>query len=175
MSGAIDYSNQAGAEALAAELSRYWKSRGFDLVEFAVEPVIAPADMPNRTTVYGVRSNLSGGLPPKAPRRIARKAVAARPETPKLAAPKRAVLEALLAVLEGKERPCTANIAQRAGLSASYTRHILGTLREEGYVQTRGRTTNVVWLVLRDVDGVHFADPRRWSQRGAGGAARRRG
>jgi hypothetical protein len=55
--------NQQGAERLAEELATYWQIRGFPNVKTWV--VAEHANDNNIGTVYGVRSNLVGGLPPR--------------------------------------------------------------------------------------------------------------
>jgi hypothetical protein len=57
-------SNESEARALADQLVAYWHEQGFTTVKVWIE--LVPAN-DNRSggPIYGVRSNLVGGLPPR--------------------------------------------------------------------------------------------------------------
>lgn len=52
--------SQAGAEALAARIKEYWVTQGYPKVETRIEKAqIGPH------LIFGVRSNMVGGVPPR--------------------------------------------------------------------------------------------------------------
>jgi len=73
-----EHCDQQGAVALARRLRDYWFAKGY-IVSTRIEPVFAKTSKESESgfTVWCVRSNLAGGLPPKADARAAPVAEAA--------------------------------------------------------------------------------------------------
>lgn len=61
-----DFLDRAGAQAIAASINDYWRARGHLTVR------AEPYELPDFRRVYGVRSNLVGGLPPRPQRQVFR-------------------------------------------------------------------------------------------------------
>jgi hypothetical protein len=58
--GEIDCSSAPGAAALARRIVQFWADAGFDNIRVEIIPRGGPRESP----VYGVRSDMIGGLPP---------------------------------------------------------------------------------------------------------------
>lgn len=56
-----DTLSKAGAEALALRIERFWHTKGHLVVKTRIEPI----DIGGPVTLYGVRSNLLAGQPPR--------------------------------------------------------------------------------------------------------------
>lgn len=59
-----DHSHFVGAQELARRIEAYWRGKGFNgIVASAAQ--VSPAKTANGVPVYGVRSNIKNGYPPK--------------------------------------------------------------------------------------------------------------
>lgn len=59
-----DWSTSDGATNLARKIGAYWKARGYDHVSVDVA-VVTNGKRDSRKPVYGVKSNIKNGWPPR--------------------------------------------------------------------------------------------------------------